>query len=1289
MPEVFQYAELWDKLEADGGVRLGFLGVPVQARRRRILKGDHRFTVAVLRTQRHAPSLLRRRVIREVVSADGATLREWIIERIVRGTGDDVLVVVECVAPLQLLLNYPITSVDADGFVYSETGAVQLAPASVVTGLIRSNTPAWIGTGTITPTALVDVGYRGDSALAGVRRLEEATGYEADLRRNGASQYLLDLITIGGSAAPLYVRPGKNLRALQRAEEPDRVTRVNTIQGATGDDGPSGIAWAYWRAGAPSGSQVPLTALHGGAGPIGWDNQGVDLSVANLVPMDWGAWTLNGSMSPVTRHNLVVGEYVLDRLADNTSGTVQYASRAVAFTGDGVKAVSIVVEQDTAATSSLTVRDLTAAVNRLEVTLGWSAGAPAITMVAGTLLGTDNLGGGLYRLRCQTTSVTAANSHEARLYPAGQTASNVGGLNAYYLLVENATTPSALPAHLWLERKDGTRTEVTASSASAQEVTVGSITAIASGDLVRFTATRAGKHLTALEDPTAVALYGVVGGRVESAWDDALNVLPNPVQDDWPVPTSRPTSWAGTAGTVSQKTGNGDWLTAGQALQITGAAVEGTLLTSLTRSWYVSQRRHIFYALGWIRLTAGGEVALQVRVGGTVIGSPLKYASPLGPWRQLRIEGIDLAAYIGTTQTIAVELVKGGGSGSFTVIVDSLAAGPGITAKAVTKGSNAARIWQQVNAFLADQSLAATAAHQLSVLDLARLGVAGQPDVVLGQTVYLRPEDTQIADTTARIVELNEDPLAPEATQVVLAARVPRASAQQVAPVPLVIPYLDSVAVQRADRDTRVTPILVKASVTATTTTQVTVELAVTDPLGATPAVAYAVFGATYVSGSGVGPYVFNRPNYGSGTGRVVFTATLPGRPDGIDAVDVPEQEASEGLVCRTSLVSTTATQVVVRVAVADPHPPGGASVTVAYASGGLTVTPASGGTLTPTADLATTGTIDYTITRPNFGAGTGRVTFTASASGKAASTDGVDVPAKERDTIALSCRATLQTINTTTVVIRVAVADPVPPGGASVTVNWTVSGGTVTPASGGTLTPTADLATTGTIDYTVDRPGANSPARRFTVTATDAPNGRVPASDSVDVPAQDPPTLQLQGQETSTTQWTFTWTATGTVEVSKNGGAYGTPAAAGLTSGTAFNRPVYGAADDVYSFRVTNGGVTMSAVGNVPATKVLTGHSLSISTPFGVDATPGPTRLDITWSTSGMPSGTTYDVAWKLFTAGVATGAEGFGVDVTSTYQVTPSPAFTDGDKVEVVIYAKHQGKVILTKSRFVTALF
>jgi hypothetical protein len=292
-----------------------------------------------------------------------------------------------------------------------------------------------------------------------------------------------------------------------------------------------------------------------------------------------------------------------------------------------------------------------------------------------------------------------------------------------------------------------------------------------------------------------------------------------------------------------------------------------------------------------------------------------------------------------------------------------------------------------------------------------------------------------------------------------------------------------------------------------------------------TPAATLTEDAGTYID------YTITRPAFEAGAGRVTFTATAANRVSDSDAVDVPAVERDTvPLTSRARVTATSNTQVTVRYAVADPFPQGTNSVTVTYQNLGTAgVSPASGGTLTPASTLTeAAGTfIDYTIDRPAFSAGAGRVTFTATASNRVSDQDAVDVPAVERDTVPLLTRARVTASTATDVTVRVAVACAVAPSPNSATIAYSLTGlSSVSPASGQTVTPELSNgiseAAGSYVDFTVPRPAAGDPPGRitFTVTATD----RVAATDAADIVQQNqwPPTISYSVFYTATDATVF-----------------------------------------------------------------------------------------------------------------------------------------------------------------------
>lgn len=131
-----------------------------------------------------------------------------------------------------------------------------------------------------------------------------------------------------------------------------------------------------------------------------------------------------------------------------------------------------------------------------------------------------------------------------------------------------------------------------------------------------------------------------------------------------------------------------------------------------------------------------------------------------------------------------------------------------------------------------------------------------------------------------------------------------------------------------------------------------------------------------------------------------------------------------------------------------------------------------------------------------------------------------------------LITRAAIQSQNATQVVVRVPVADTAPdPISASVSIAYAATGtGSVSPGSPQTIAAgsvTSDLATTGFVDFTVQKAAHGSGTGRFVVTCSRL--GRVPAVDAVDIPAVDSPmpTLEVIPSTPNETHCLFTINST------------------------------------------------------------------------------------------------------------------------------------------------------------------
>lgn len=134
--------------------------------------------------------------------------------------------------------------------------------------------------------------------------------------------------------------------------------------------------------------------------------------------------------------------------------------------------------------------------------------------------------------------------------------------------------------------------------------------------------------------------------------------------------------------------------------------------------------------------------------------------------------------------------------------------------------------------------------------------------------------------------------------------------------------------------------------------------------------------------------------------GLITYGRLMPIAADGTHgaAWDFTVQPGTaERLIQRATVTATDAATVTVLVAVANPTT--GGDILITPAAVGCTVTEGAQTILTAvvTDNLGTTGSKTFTVTRPAFGSGSGRITFTATSDDRLPDIDAVDVPAVEK----------------------------------------------------------------------------------------------------------------------------------------------------------------------------------------------------------------------------------------------------------------------------------------------------
>lgn len=494
--------------------------------------------------------------------------------------------------------------------------------------------------------------------------------------------------------------------------------------------------------------------------------------------------------------------------------------------------------------------------------------------------------------------VTAAAGNDVTLGPIHGSGPGPVGFDDQY-------NHAALGYTAYLERADGTRTAITDSVASTQVVTVADGSGITVGDRVRIVASSAGEHLAQLDAPAALAADGLHTGDYTSEWDDTENLVDNGILLDYSNPSGRPDGASGSVGTWTRESDPEFRITGDYSAKCVMTAVGGgSPALIMPATFRPSARRHTISGTGWIRVTAlsNGQIGVRLMVGGQPVGEMLTYRSPINTWWQPQLSGLDIVQHIGTTQSLGIAIypmpdatVMNG-----TFYVDSMQISPSATARAITTGSNPARIVQQVNAWLYEKQ-ATPIVYTIGSRDLARAGLNPHEPYVLGGPIRLDDEELGVVSATARLVRSRRDLIRGLLTEIQATTAPAPLPGRLASPKPLTIPFFEPIEVRAPSRDTRQARQTLSSKITATGKDTVTITLYHSDLLGGTPTIVNeGLSGATYASGSGLGPYVFNRPAAGSGPGGAHFTAKIQGRTDVATSVEVPAQDIEVGSITGT-----------------------------------------------------------------------------------------------------------------------------------------------------------------------------------------------------------------------------------------------------------------------------------------------------------------------------------------------------------------------------------------------------
>lgn len=273
--------EVWSGFQCAGGTRLAVIPDALTAEDAFSVSAENQLTLTLpLGSSAHA-SLAARRVLRTVFADD--SFNEWrILSRTQERSERGLVARVEAGDPLLALGDLIIARTEGDGtHLYQWPNEGRTASEYLSTVILPALTAegyTWVAAGTIDPTEPVPLVFDYTTPLAALRYLAQQTGCELRLRRNGTTQYLVDIVTrVGSTAAIRYVRQGRDLLRLLREERVDAMATRVVPKGADEGGIRATMAEAEWRVATVFDilvtHYVVLEDPLGGDGPVLEDDQ--------------------------------------------------------------------------------------------------------------------------------------------------------------------------------------------------------------------------------------------------------------------------------------------------------------------------------------------------------------------------------------------------------------------------------------------------------------------------------------------------------------------------------------------------------------------------------------------------------------------------------------------------------------------------------------------------------------------------------------------------------------------------------------------------------------------------------------------------------------------------------------------------------------------------------------------------------------------------------------------------------------------------------------------------------
>jgi hypothetical protein len=379
-----------------------------------------------------------------------------------------------------------------------------------------------------------------------------------------------------------------------------------------------------------------------------------------------------------------------------------------------------------------------------------------------------------------------------RVYPRGATQDEfaatmaratwlVGGLGGSTFTLSDPAggkPPVQCPGQLtgrYIRKVDGTLTLITSSDSSNQQIVVASAAGIANGDLVQVRADAAGTDLTYLDDPAAVAAYGIKAAVADVSDVPATNnLVKNSAMRTWPGSSSAPpTNWTAVgAPTIAKQTAAPFTAIGGNSIKVTSTADGQGVISDAVPIFPTALNAYLSgYAKLWVASgNARVELVINTPTGAKIFPALPDVASPsvLGQWDDIGASGFDANGVAATTAQIRI--VQNGLTASV-FYVDAAQITQSATQQPWFEGSGGTRLWQEANEALRTGSNPLVS-YTVPLVDLEQYDSAKWSESALILGANARVVDPRLAiDIVTRIVGIERDYLNPQATSVTLSNR--------------------------------------------------------------------------------------------------------------------------------------------------------------------------------------------------------------------------------------------------------------------------------------------------------------------------------------------------------------------------------------------------------------------------------------------------------------------------------------------------------------------------------------